>query len=399
MAPAVSMAFPPVDFIPYPSRGAFPAYAAEARRLPEMWVQGGVMRDNNILRLQDGAQSDTVTRLGAGIRHEARVIGRQSVALEARFDHYSYDRFTNLDHTAYGLRGEWRWEVGNDLSGTLGYSRRRILVDFGEVQAAVKDLVTENRLYGTAAYRLGPNMRVRGALDHTRNNRSVGEAADTRGNGALIGLDYVTALGNSLGIEARTARGDAPVPEQVALTGTLVNNDFREHEVSAVATYSPNPQFRFAGRLGKTKRSYSELGGRDFSGTTWRASADWLPGTKTRLNFTAYKEPRSIIDIAAFHVLVKGVEFGPSWAPTPKIVLSGRVFREQRQYQGDPTLQLVPGTPMRDETLRGVRLGVGWEIQRNIEISAAVDRGERSSNLLGRNYDYTATMANLRFSF
>jgi hypothetical protein len=54
---------------------------------------------------------------------------------------------------------------------------------------------------------------------------------------------------------------------------------------------------------------------------------------------------------------------------------------------------------MRDETLRTIRLGAGWEIQRNLELSAAWDIGKRSSNVPGRNYDYDAVMANLRWSF
>lgn len=399
LVPTAAFAFQPVDEIPYPARGGFPDYPAEERRLPEIWVQGGAMRDDNILRQQNNEQADTVTRAGAGIRHEVRVVGRQRVALEARLDRYEFDRFKQLDHTAYGLLGEWRWEVGNDLSGTLGASRRRQLVDLGEVQPAapIRDLVTENRLYFTGAYRVGPNLRVRGGVEHNRNDRSVGQAAETRGTGITVGADYVTALNNFVGVEARAARGDAPVQELVA--GTLIDNDFKERELSLVAGYSPSAVFRLGGRIGRTQREYTQLPGRDFSGNTWRATADWLPGGKTRLGFAVWREPRSIIDVAASHVLTQGVSFGPSWAPTIKLVFSGRVFREKREYEGDPALQLVPGTALRNETLRGVRLAVGWEIQRGIEISGALDRGERESNIAGRSYDYTAAMANLRWSF
>lgn len=397
VAPVASFAFEAVDLVPYPARGGFPDYPAEQRRLPEIWVQGGVMRDDNILRQQANERSDTVTRLGAGIRHEARVIGRQRVALEARIDRYNFDRFSQLDHTAYGLLADWRWEVGNDLSGSLGYSRRRQLVDIGELQAAVRDLVTENRFFGNAAYRLSPSWRVRGGVEHTRGDRSVGQQAENRATGITVGTDYVTALNNFVGVEMRAAKGDAPVRELVA--GTLVDNDYKEREISLVAGYAPSAALRFGGRIGRTHREYTQLAGRDFKGTTWRMNADWLPGGKTNLGFSVYKEPRSIIDIAASHVLVKGMSFGPSWAPTAKLVFSGRVFREEREYQGDPALQLVPGTPMRDETLRGIRLAVGWEIQRGIEISGAVDRGERSSNIAGRGYDFTAYMANLRWTF
>lgn len=399
LAPAAALAFETVDTLPYPSRGPFPAYTRDALRLPTIWVQGGVMRDNNVLRLQSGGQSDTVTRLGAGIRHEFRPVGRQTLRLEARADNYNYDRFSNLSHVAYGLLGEWGWEAGNDVSGTVGYTRRRLLVDIGELQSAVKDLITEQRYYATAGYRFAPDWRVRGGLDHTRVERSLTAAAGVRATGATVGIDYVTPLNNAIGLEVRNSTGDAPVPELIAPAGVLVNNDFHEREVAGVVTYLPNPQWRLNGRIGHTKRTYSQLTGRDFSGTTYAANLDWLPGNKTILGFSVYKSPRSIIDVAASHVLVNGVSFGPSWAPTQKLVFTARLVRERRQYQGDPALQLIPGTPMRDETLRTVRLGVGWEVQRNLELSGGWDIGQRSSNEPGRSYDYHALMANLRWSF
>jgi hypothetical protein len=399
LAPAAAMAFETVDTLQFPSRGVYPAYPGEAVRYPNIWAQGGVLRDNNILRLANGGSSDTVTRLGAGIRHQFRPVGRQTVTLEARADDYRYDKFSTLNHLAYGLLGEWGWELGNDLSGTLGYTRRRRLIDIGELQAAVRDLIIEQRFYATAAYRLTPDFRVRGAADQTRVERSQFTAAEVRATGAALGLDYVTPRGNALGIEVRTASGDAPVPETIAPAGALVNNDFREREVAGVATYIPNPQWRLTGRLGRTHRTYTQFAGRDFTGTTYNANLDWLPGNKTILGFSVYKQPISIIDVAASHVLVKGVSFGPSWAPTQKLVFSARLVRERRSYQGDPALQLVPGTPMRDETLRLIRLAAGWELQRNLELTGGWDIGERSSNIPGRNYDYHALMANLKWSF
>ncbi len=399
LVPAAAMAFETVDTLPYPSRGPFVAYPREAVRSPEIWAQGGVLRDSNILRLTNGGQSDTITRLGAGIRHEFRPVGRQSVRLEARADRYSYDRFSVLNHTAYGLLGEWGWELGNDLSGTLGYTRQRRLVDIGELQAPVNDLVIEQRFYATAAYRLAPDYRLRGALDQTRVERSSNASAQVRATGATVGFDYITPLGNALGIEARTASGNAPVPETVAPIGTIVDNDFREREVALVATYVPNTQWRTNGRLGHTKRTYTQLGGRDFTGTTYNVNVDWLPGNKTILGFSIYRRPISIIDVAASHVLVNGVSFGPSWAPTQKLVFTARLVRERRQYEGDPARQLIAGIPLRDETLRTVRLGVGWELQRNLELSGGWDIGHRSSNLINRDYDYRALMANLKWSF
>jgi hypothetical protein len=78
---------------------------------------------------------------------------------------------------------------------------------------------------------------------------------------------------------------------------------------------------------------------------------------------------------------------------TNKVVLSARFVRENRKYEGDPAL--AAGGVLRDEDLSLVRFGVGWEPQRRWQLSAALDRGERESNIAGRDYNYAAVMGNL----
>jgi hypothetical protein len=397
-APAVH-GFESVDTIPWPSRGAFPAYDAEPTRPTHLWVQGGVMRDDNLLRRQIGAESDTVTRLGAGLRHEARIVGRQRVVLDARGDFYNFDRFSQLDHFAYSVLGRWNWEVGNDLAGTLLVGRDRRQADLAETLAPVRELVTLTRAGATAGYLVTPRWRVRGGLALARGDRTTRPDVEIRTWSWTAGTDYVTALGNSVGVEYRRTRATAPTTEFIDPAGVFVDNDADEDEMSLVATYRPGAMLRTEWRVGRTQRQYTELPGRDFSGTTYRASVEWLPGVKTLLGFEAYREPRSILDIAASHVVVTGLAFGPSWAVTNKLVLSARLVRERREFEGSPQLVLVPGTVLRSELIHVRRLALGWEPLRNWQVSMAIDDGERDSNIFGRSYRFTAYTANVAWRY
>ena len=393
-APLTAAAFEAIDTIPWPSRGVFPAYPREDDRPTDFWVQGGVRRDDNALRLETGERSDIITRLGAGIRHETRVVGRQRVRLEARGDYYDYDRLNELDHFAYALAGDWLWEIGNNLSGTVLIGRERRQVDLAETLTERLDTTTLTRIGGTAAYLISPRFRVRGGLASTRAERSRARETETRATSAVAGADYVSPLGNTLGIEYRATQGEAPFDEFVATLG-LVNNDYDEREVSLVATYALGPQLRSGVRVGRTSRDYDELSARDFDGNTGRIFVDWLPGNKTILGFEDYREPRSVIDIAASHVLLKGFAFGPRWAATNKLVLSARFVRERREYEGDPAL--TAGGVLRNEVLSLVRFALGWEPQRRWQLSLALDRGERESNAAGRDYDFAAVMGNVAY--
>jgi exopolysaccharide biosynthesis operon protein EpsL len=411
--PACALAFDTVDSIVYPNTGTFPAYPVDEARGPlNFFVQGGVMRDNNVARLSSLAntqavlgssqRSDTITRLGVGVRYDQRVIGRQRVRLEARGDQYWYDRYSTFDNFAYGLLGEWDWEVGNQLSGTLGYQRRRALVDLGEIQGLTKDTITEDRYYGTGGYQFAPNWRVRGGLTRSQLHRNS-DSVSGHTSGATGGIDYFTPLGNSLGVEVSRTTGDFSAPQVTSDVGNLalpvaVSNQFNEYNYSLVGNFTFGPQWRIGGRVGETRREHTILGQRDFKGSTGRVTVDWLPGTKTILSFAAYKEARPIVDLAASYAVVRGVQFGPSWAATAKLVFNARLITERRSFAGDPAVPLL-GLPQRDETIKGVRLGVGWEPIRHTEISLGLDHGTRSSNVLFRDYSYTAVMANLRHNF
>ena len=392
--PGGASAFEAIDTLPWPSAGTFPAYPREADRPTDFWLQAGVRRDDNALRTETAEQADTITRFGAGIRHEARVIGRQRVRLEARGDYYKYDRLSALDHFGYSLAGNWLWEVGNQLSGSLlfGYDRRQI--DLGETQAARLDTAKTSRVAATAGYLVTPSFRVRGGLAGTRSDRDQVRETETRATTLTVGADYVSPLSNTIGLEYRSTDGRAPFPEPVAGIGN-VDNDYKEREISLVSTYALGAQLRAGLRLGNTSRDYDQVPQRNFDGVTGRLSLDWLPGTKTLLGFEAYREPRSIIDIAASHVLVRGAAFGPRWAVTNKVVLSARLVRERQTREGDPAL--VAGATLRDEVLHLWRFALGWEPERFWQVAFAVDRGERESNIPGRDYQYTAVMGNLAY--
>jgi hypothetical protein len=397
-----------VDTMPYTSTGVFPAYPGEPERPITVWAEIGIMRDDNPFRFSDAVdtsrivqrEADTIMRYGGGIRSDQRIVGRQRLLLEARGDYYDYNQSDQLDHFAYSLLGDWRWEIGNQLSGSLGVGRIQRLADPSEVLRPVKEEVVANRAFASAAWQFAPSWRVRGGVEGENAERSRPDLDTVESNSQTVraGADYVSTLGNTLGVEWRESRGDAPVNDLVDPAGQFVGNEFRERELAAVATYGATAQIRFGGRLGRTERTYTQLTDRDFDGTTWRASVEWLPGNKTILGFETYNAPQSVIDVAAAHVVVRGSAFAASWAATAKLVFTGRIFEERREGVGTPE-SVVLGLPVRDDTVRGVRLGLGWEPVRRAEVGFGVEWGDRTSNEILRDYDYVAGMINLRVRY
>jgi hypothetical protein len=396
--PATGFAFDAVDILTPASSGLYPAYPSEPIPPYALWAQAGAMYDTNILRRTVGDNSEFLTRLGLGGRYDQRVVGRQAVHLEGRLDGYVYNKFGELDNLAYAGIGEYRYEIGNDFAGAFGVQRRHYQANLSEIQRAQFDPITETDFTANGRYALGPHVGLRAGatyIDYVRPSRPFSNTKTTIGT---AGIDYVSDLGNTVGLEFAEAKGNAPVNQLVDPLGLFVNNDYTQRDIGVVGNFGVAPTMRVAGRVGRTQRQYTELPGRDFNGPTWDVLVQWYPTPKTVLVFETAKTVSSIIDVGASHITSKGFSFGPGWAVTAKLNVQARFYRQHQVFEGDP--QAILGvTPLREEFVRGYRLGTYWDYDRHISYQFALDHGERESNILGRNFVYNAGIAQVRYVF
>jgi exopolysaccharide biosynthesis operon protein EpsL len=401
---ASAAALETLDEIYWPETGKFPAYPYEPdTKNVRFSVFGGYDHDTNPFRLSDsdptpGPRSDSVYRLGAGVRAELPA-GRQRFLLEAKAQLNDYHRFNLLDHTSYGAGATWRWEVGNQWSGDAGYARRRYLGSLDDIQAPVKDMITEDRFFVSGGYLFTPRWRIRGAAEWLKWNHDdpIRSQLDARIWSGTAGLDYVTPANNTIGGQIKYSEGEYP-NQQLVAPAALVVNDYKEWEASMVMRWIVTGKSTLDARLGYTVREHEQVPQRDFDGFTGRVGLDWFVANKTLLNFAVWHEIRSTDDASASYVLSEGWSVGPVWAPTTKLVFQARYLREDRDFKGDPGLVLT-GAPPREDTFRGISLTGGWTPLRNIHLSLGVEWGDRSSNVLLRDFDYRMISANGRFRF
>jgi hypothetical protein len=396
LAPAAAQAFETVDLIPFPSFGAFPAWPGDPIGPWTIFAYAGLAYDTNVFRRDSNEQDDIVARYGLGARAEQRIIGRQRVEVEGFGEYFDFNELSDIDHFGYGLRGAWLFEVGNQVNGAAVYQRRHRHADLGEFQVERRAMVTTDQFLIDGGYRFHPDWRIFGALDHTRSRREVDEGSDLDTSTARANIIYSTPLGNSAGIEVRGTRGDARFTDEVS--GISFTNDYEEREIAALLTYALGAQLRISGRLGHTERKYTDLAERDFDGPTYRGTLDWLFTPKLIFRLEGYRYPQSVPDIDASHVVLQGTAFGASYAASFKLVFTARFVNERRLGEGSGEA-VITGTPVTDETLRTWRFSVGWEPQRHWQLGLGYDVGDRSSNILGRDYAFQQVMLNGRFTF
>jgi hypothetical protein len=209
----------------------------------ERWIQqeqplklkvlGGINYDSNLFRLSDQVdpqaaigssdKSDIIYQLGAGGRYELTQ-SRQKFIAEANVTEYKYQNFDNLDNTSNSLLGDWQWQVGNDWNGDLGVGHRRFLESFSNFQQNVRDMVNQDRIFGTANYLLHSHLKftVDASWYDTEHGDQGRQVLNYKLNNTAFTVRWVTPALNTVGLQYRNA--DARYPNNEIIGTTLVQN-------------------------------------------------------------------------------------------------------------------------------------------------------------------------------
>lgn len=395
--------------LPWPADGAFPAYPARA---PDghnwhVYAIGDVTHDSNLFRLSDGTdpvsvlgvpeRSDTIYGLGAGVRGDVPV-SRQHLLIDLQAVDHKFRRFDFLNYVSHDARIKWKWVYGNLWSGDVGYRNRRYLSSFATLQDRVQDLIDENHAFAKATRMLDPRWRVRGALDyydysHSADSRASLDSTIVTGTADLA---YVTRANNSAGVQARVSNGNAPHREVVV--SQLIDNQYREYELSAIFHWAVTGASVLDGRAGYTRRVHNEISARDFGGGTYKLQYKWTPLSNTIFRLAGYREIRSYTDVAASYVLTDGVKAGAAWAPTYRTVVQATLSNERWQFRGDPGLALG-NQPLRRDRVRMAKLDAGYMPWHNTRLELAIEHGRRTSNVDTAAYHYNMVSGTVKVQF
>lgn len=373
------------------------------------YVTAKTTRESNLFRLSDQAdatsvigrpeRSDTVTRAEAGIKARAQV-SRQIFDLDANMYRADFQRFDFLDHDGGGAGGMWNWVVGNDWEGNLGYRYDRTLSSL-EIQNATQagqNLRRQTTGVGSARYRITPRWRAHVGAEDARVRHSLESQRylDYQGKAGELGLQYVTPAETAVGVRVRRLNGDYLRTQTVS--GTDVNNDFRETEGGMTLDWRAGGRTRLHGNVGQTRRTHDQLTGRDFTGTTARAAVDWTYSEKTLLNAALWRELTAADDLSAGYVVSKGVSLTPVWAATAKLRLDATASYVERDYRGDPNLALGLAS-QRNDVARGLRVGLNYLPWQKVSLGLGVGTEERTSSQALADYDNRVVDASLRVEF
>ncbi|HEV8644634.1 MAG TPA: XrtB/PEP-CTERM-associated polysaccharide biosynthesis outer membrane protein EpsL [Burkholderiales bacterium] len=375
----------------------------------ELFVSEAVTHDDNVFRISSqsdpaavlGSPGDTYRTTSFGFNLDVPV-SRQRFTGGLTLNNTNYDRFTVLNFDGHDGRAIWQWQIGNQLSGELGYTETLALSSLaniqGDVQSSTPNPLKTQRTFFNAAYTLTPRWRLQGEVSRLEQSNEVFEfqVNDIGIDGTDLTASYFTPANNQVGLNMRVEEARFPNSQTV---GTIViDNAYRQYRVAAITDLTLTGRSHVSARAGWISRSHDQLPERDFTGSIFHAAYDWMATGKLTLSAIAQRDVSATEQVNTSFVLVKGAALRPSLRPTEKVRLSGAYEYSEREYRGDPG-QVVSTVPPRTDQVRSAGLAVSYRPVRSVTLEMAVRRETRSSTFVSGDYKAEIFSVSARLGF
>lgn len=321
------------------------AFALFGDRL-ELFAQERVTYDSNVFRIARGVDphpitgsqstSDVYTTTSLGLNLHVPY-SRQMFDAGWAWNIVRFNKFDDLDLTGHEGHATWLYQLGNDLSGQIGYTDRKAQAAFAGVGARVFDPLTVRTAFANAIYNITPSWRLNAGVagQQQRHQVDIRKVNDANIRTTNAGLAYVTSSGNTLGVLA--TREEGVYPNRPFIPGlTIIDNNYRQNGAGVFTEYQLTGQSHLSVRVERIRREYDNLPERDFSATVGRIAHDWIYSGRLTMSTILRREVAPVDDLASNVALARGITFAPTYRLTEKASLIGSFDWARRRYLQDP---------------------------------------------------------------
>ena len=370
------------------------------------FVEEKVTRDDNVFRLSKNVDpavaigststGDTYQTTSLGLNLDAP-LSRQRFQAGYTWSATRFEQFTDLDFTGHDARAMWLWQLGNDLSGQLGYTDNLALAPFAYTQSSTPDPLRTRQAFLNAAYLVTPRWRAQagGGAFQQKNGNTTLQPNDITITSGDANLAYVTPANTSIGLSAHVEEGRYPnrtfVPGQP-------DDSYRQASVGLIADWTVTGVSHLVARAGRLSRRYPNTPQVDFDGNIAVVEYDWKVTGKLSLTGVLRRDISPFADIQSSFVLVRGGTVRPLLSVTEKIDVGALLDYSIWDYLGDSGL--VSGAVLgRVDHVLSAAASLTYKPVRSISLQLSVQRESRTSNVATA--DYLANVASLtaRLSF
>lgn len=379
------------------------------------WLVGSQLQHEDNLFLQpDGLQkTDSVVGTFAQGQYKKRY-SLQKFELKGKIVDYRYSTADYLNYLAKDLDAKWSWALTPDFTGTLSSSRQQALNSFLDYNASERNLRNERKDALDMRWRItgGWHLAAGGARTAVRNARN-GERfveGDFSANNYEYGATY-----------------SFPSQSEITLVQISESGEYRARTLSEVNQTDSgfgqtNQELRFDWlfsvksklkiKIGHQDREHDHFAARNYQGTYGAAEYLWSNGGKFNLKFSARQDYTSFqsspsgdlyyASIGAYYFNSsyyrrQMVSVTPTWQLADKIILSGSLQQENRDYLGGLVAQSL--LAQRQDSLHQGSFTLTWVPRDIVALSVFGTMQDRRSNLPKADFDANSLGVSATLSF
>ena len=372
-----------------------------------LFAEERVTRDDNVFRISrdldptttigSSSKADTYHTTSLGLNLDVP-ISRQRFQGGYTWNDTRYDQFTDLDFTGHDARAIWLWQLGNDLSGQLGYTEAFSLASFAYIQANTPDPLRTRQAFLNAGFLVTPRWQLQAGwrgLEQTNGNPAF-QVSDIDIASTDATVRYVTPSNNSVGLSARVE--DGRYPNREFLPGSTLDDAYSQYGAGVVVDWTLTGASHLTARADHVSRRYEHLSQSDVDGNTALAEYDWKPTGKLSLAAVFRREISPYQDVQSSFVLVKGVTLRPTLSVSEKVDVSMILDYSNWYYLGDPGL-VSGGVQGRIDRLWSATATVSYRAARNLTFLVSAQREVRTSNTALADYVFDVVSLSARIAF
>lgn len=371
-------------------------------------VGGTRSHDDNVFRLSSTTNAQAV--IGSSERGDTinsqfvsgsfnKLVGRQQLSVDLNLTDTRYDRFTFLDYKGGSAKGAFNWRLTDIVSGSIGKTRTRNLYGFGDFRSPVQNIVTTDSEYANLDLWLDPDWHLEGSLrrNTAKNGSALNRSSDSTTDIVTTGVRYTPRSGSSVLLRAITTEGK--YPNLVFVSGSQTDNSYSQKDIGFDFSWLATGQSRFTGTLNQTSREHRNVKERDFTGVTGGAGWEWMPTGATSMLLRWRRDLGGIGgDPLASYIVTDVTTLRLNWTPTAKLMVSAVYEQRDRNYAGDP-VAILDRLEKRRDRQEMLNLGVSYQLDSSLLLSANLVRDQRQSNYAGMPYLATTRSLTAQFSF
>lgn len=357
--------------------------------------------DDNLFRLSDnlappdGSRSDTYRQALVGVQLE-RPIGRQVLSASASISRVNFDHNSTLDYNGKEASLNWQWQLGNQLSGTLGTTYSQTLTPFGDFHSNDRNIRTQRSNFFETKWLVVPSWQVRGRVNKNKSEYELlaRRQLDRDVDGSEAGFDYLASTGSSVGLQVRRERAAYPFRQLVG--GGRLNEAYTEQSASLRVFWKLNELTDVLLLVGRAKRDYRTTAISNSSGANGKLIAHWAPLATVNVTATLSRDFEPFEGDFVTYSLSRNSALSANWTPLSKVRLEARYSRRDRDFKG-PIVVLQPGS---QDSSRTGSLGVNYQFSTHVSVGASAYQDKRSTNsVFSNNYRANGASINLSMQF